>query len=134
MPVINVTQKDINRQKQPDKGWHLAVLDSVEEAASKDKNSINWTFEFQIRPGDNNDPSAERYARVLCNSKAVGIVMIPLSCALLDIPTDQFDPMQIDTDKLLGKECYIEVIDELYEGKIVKKIANFAALSAKPPF
>lgn len=129
MPIINLSQDDINRSKPPDAGWHKSKLVGVEEKPSKDKQSINWNFDFEIQNGS----SEGRHAYTGVNSKAVGIVLIPMVAALNDIPVDQVQPTQIDTEKLIGKVCYIEVTDSTYEGRIVKKITGFSP-DSKPPF
>ena len=130
MPIINITQKDINRMQQPEKGWHLAELTSVEEKASKDKASINWNFEFEIKNGG----SEGRFAYAGVNSKAPMIVLGPMSSALNNIPLNEVQPGNLDTDKLIGKKCWIEIIEEMYDGKIVKKIKDFATETSRPPF
>lgn len=128
MPIIHLSQDDINRSKQPDAGWHHAFLHSVEEGASKDKQSINWTFDFEIDQGDN----AGRHARDNVNSKAVGMRLIPITAALLDIPQDEVKPSDVDTDKLVGKKCWIEVIDRVWNDKIVKNINSYQPDSKSP--
>src|SRR5688572_10101952 len=100
MPVINVTQKDINRMKQADEGWHLLELTAVSEGASKDKQSVNFAFEFEVQ--GENDPSKGRYVTARVNSKAPGMI-IPMGCAILNLKLDEINPQAIDTDKWIGK-------------------------------
>lgn len=130
MPIINITQKDIDRQKPPENGWHLAELQNCVEEASKDGKSINYKFEYQVVDGN----SLDRYAYTQANSKAIGMVMLPMISALLDIPIDDVKKDQYDTDKLLKKRCWIEVFEEPYEGRLIKKIKGFVSANSKPPF
>ena len=132
MPVINITQKDINRQKPADEGWHLLELTSVSEGTSKDKQSVNFVFEFEVT-GDN-DPSKGRYVYQLVNSKAAGMSLIPMGCAILNIKLDEFNPQEIDTDKWIGKKVWGEIVDRVYEGKIQKNVTNWAPENSRAPF
>ncbi len=133
MPIIHLSQKDINKSKACDAGWALFQLLSVEEKASKDKNSVNYTFEFECVNAQNSD-NIGRYVYNMVNSKAPGIGMIPMVSALLNIPIDQVTAGDVDSDKLLSKKCWIEVIDEVYEGKIQKRCSAFAAEISRVPF
>lgn len=132
MPIIKLTQKDIAKMHPPDAGVYLAELKDVTEGASKDKQSVNWNFEFEIV---SDGASQGRYAYTNANSKAPAMTMGPLISAINDIPISEVKADDYDTDKLLGKRVGIEVVDEIYEGKIVKKIKSFIAPSAmKAPF
>lgn len=129
MPKIEVTSKDLARLHPPDAGTYLFELVSVEESASKDKQSINYACEMKVlSPGAN-----LRIAYFRFNSKAPGM-LIPLAAALQDIPIDKIEAGTIDTDVLLGKKCWAEVKDRTWEGKIQKDLDNFAPENSKPPF
>lgn len=136
MPVLKVTQDDINRQKQVSKGMHMFELKAVKSAPSKDKLSINHTFEFEciddttIENGDNKG----RYAFNLVSEKAIGMGLIPMVSAFLNIPIDQVEPTEVDTDKLIGSKCWAEIVDEVYEGRVQKRMQNFTNINAKPAF
>lgn len=136
MPVLNITQDDINRQKQCTKGMHMFELKAIVSKPAKDKLSINHTFEFECI----DDPSIEgginkgRYAFNLVSEKAIGMGLIPMISAFTGTPIDQVEPTSVDTDKLIGNKCWAEIVDELYEGKVQKRMLNFTNINAKPAF
>lgn len=131
MPVINFTQKDLSRLKPPDNGWHLCVVKSLDESASKDKASINYQFECEVLKSEAGDQNIGRYCYPGFNSKALGF-MIPFICACLDISLDKFQLGEFEAGKLIEKKVYIKAREEAFDGKLVKKYTEFASASAVP--
>ncbi len=132
MAIINISEKDVKRLKQVDAGWHLAVFNGTEESASKDKMSTNWAFEFEIVHSAVSADNLGRIVYARANSKAPGMTMIPMVAAFNGIKVDEVKPDQIDTDKLTGKKCWIEVEEKVYEGKIQKDVKSFAPENSRP--
>ena len=125
MPIIQVGEADIKRQQLPRQGWHKCKLLEVKEEQNKNKDGMNYMFTMEITEG----VEVEKWCFVRASSKAIGIIAIPFFSALLDIPEDQFSPSDYDTDKLIGKECWVEVKDDVYDGKPQKRCENFASIS-----
>lgn len=131
MPIIKILQTDLDRAKQPDAGWDHYQLVEVTEKASKGKDSVNYNFDFQCdKEGSKNHG---RHIYNMCNTKAIGMGLFPMTSALLNIPLDELKPTDLDTDGLLKKGCWIEVVDETYEGKIMKRCGSFSP-DTRPPF
>lgn len=103
MPIIKLTQEDINRSRPAEKGWQKAKLIEVKQAASKDKASVNFTFDFETIEGVN----VGRHSYTNANTKAPGITMLPMEAAYLGCRIDEVEAGDIDTDKWLGKELWI---------------------------
>ncbi len=123
MPKITLTDKDIARMNPPDAGVHLAELKAIREEASKDKLSINYHFDFEvISNGDNQG----RMISAMANSKAITMVVGPLMSAIFDIPKEDIKAGEIDIDTWIGKRVGIEVYDDIYDGRPIRKIKGFA--------
>lgn len=134
MPIIKLTQDDINRAKQPDAGWFRLKLTEVSEKPSKDKKSINYNFDFEIIDAPAGaERNVGRHAYTMCNSKAPGIMLMPLCSAIYNIPIDEITPDDVNTDKWIGKTLFGEVTEETFEGKIVKRLNTFSP-DENPPF
>lgn len=134
MPIIKITQKMISQLHQPDAGLHIAKFVSVEERPTSDKKAILYVLEFEIIKSKVGPENIGRvaYTRVSSNGEKY---FIPIAAALNDISIEAVQTGDIDTDKLLGKECGIEIEDRVYNGKITKDIKNFIGLSSiEPPF
>jgi hypothetical protein len=133
MPIIKITQEMIDKTKRVDAGFHRVILREITEDAAKDKKSINTKFSFQVisdvaKPlgtGSNKD----RYISDNANSKAIMITLKPLLCALEDLDPDSLEPQDIDLDKLVGKECFVQVQEEMYQERPVSKISVYLPLS-----
>jgi hypothetical protein len=131
MSLIKITQRDIDKSKPPEAGWHLGKIESFTEEDSKDKKSKNWVFEIVIT-ADSDQNGRYMYARF--NSKAPGmLVSSGFLSAALELSPDQLSEMEFNPTDLLGKALYGNVTNEVYEGKIQKRTNEFAPAS-KPPF
>lgn len=130
MPVIKITQDDINRSKQPDAGWHLVNVDKFSENDSAKKDSKNWVYDLRILRSQSGTTNKDRFCYARFNSKAPGMI-IPFVSAALDQDVD--GGTEIDLESLVGKELWVKVEDDVYEGKIQKRVNEFAT-AAKVPF
>jgi hypothetical protein len=130
MPIIRITEDDINRSKQPSAGWHLGKIEKFDATESKDKKSTNWVFEIVITEPDKEDDGRYMYARF--NSKAPGML---ISSGFLPSALDnpELTAMELNPEELYGKQLFCEVKDSVYEGRIQKKTDSFAPAS-RPPF
>lgn len=129
MPVIKITDDDINRSKPPREGWHLFKIEKFAEDDSKDKKSKNWVFELVVIE-DSEDKGRYGFGRF--NSKAPGMLV---STGFLPAALDQPDvsAMEFDPESLYGKELFGLVTVSTYEGKLQHRTEQFAPAS-KPPF
>lgn len=130
MPVIKISQDDINRSKQPDAGWHLVNVDKFTEADSAKKDSKNWTFELRILRSQSGSGNKDRFCYARFNSKAPGM-LIPFVAAATDSEIN--GETELDLESLISKELWVRVDDDVYEGKIQKRVNEYAT-SAKVPF
>jgi hypothetical protein len=126
MPIISISQDELDRQAKVEPGFYVATLRDVTEKANKDKTGTNFIFDFQVTSEGAN---TGRHVTTLVSSKAIGLGMIPIVCALEDIEPSDFTPQDVNTDKLLGKSCFIEVEHEIYEGRIQVRIKNLFPIS-----
>lgn len=129
MSVINITQKDIDQLKKVDQGFFAVILESIEEKVNKAKDGSNYIFEFKVTSGDSNK---NRYVSHLVSSKNIGYGLIPVVCALEQVEPGNFEPSEIDLDKLIGKTCIIETEHEIYLGRQQVKVKNlFSSLTTE---
>lgn len=130
MPILNITQKDIDRQKQCSPGTYKFRLNEVEEKSNRDKDGINYIFDFEvISEGDN----LGRHNFPNISSKLMRMA-IPLVAALLSLPEDNLEAGQFNADAWIGKEIWAEIYIEIYENKPQARMRNFASGTSKPAF
>lgn len=140
MPIINVSQGDLDRSKPPGQGWHLSEIMKIEETPSKKKDSINTRVEFVVKksaPGV--EDSAGRFFSTFFNSKGNPAQWIDLFSAVLGKTRKELESevasggLQLDTDTLLHKQVWADVQPDIVEGKIYMKPAGYAS-DSNPPF
>ena len=129
MPVVKITQDDINRSKQPDAGWHLMRVEKLTESDSSKKDSKNWTFDCVILRSQAGSHNAGRFGYARFNSKAPGM-LIPFISALTD--SNDIGPTEVDLNDLVGKEFWGRIDDDVYDGKIQKRLNEYATASDVP--
>lgn len=129
MPLVKWTNKDLEAGKPWDPGWHRVIFIKIEEEAAKDKQSINHYPIFQDTK--NLDKYTRKYAYIM-NTKNMGMYMqnaYPLMVALGSTPEGDG---QFNWDAAYGKELYIEVVPDVYNGQTSYKITGFADPSKVP--
>ena len=139
MPIITLTQEALDRGKQPDTGWSFAKLTGVNEFKSKDNKSTNFGFEWRCESGpEHRKDNAGRYVTKIINAKALGMgdgrgvpnviykfqVMI---AALNGIHLNEVKPDNFDTDKLIGKSCYINIQNSIVNDQVQLDITDYAS-------
>lgn len=131
MPLIKITQEDLNRMNQPDPGWHLCAIRQIKEAISKKKDSTNYTIECEVIDSAVSKANIGRYCYPLFNSKAMGRI-VPFIAAANGIST--VEPGEMELDSLIGKQLWIEVVEAVNSenGQLVKRAENFAAAEEVP--
>ena len=127
MAIINISQKDIDQQKMVDPGFHGVHLEGYTEKVNKQKDGTNYIFELKVvSDGSNKD----RYCFHLVSSKQIVRGMVPVICAFEQVDPKEFQPADVDLDKLVGKTCIIEVEHEIYEGRQQVRVKNFFPATA----
>jgi len=135
MPIISLTQEAIDRGKFPEIGWSHADLHAVREAKSAKGDSTNFFFEFIMTSGpESKNDNKGRYQTFLVNSLAIsnGIKDVITSfkamiAALMGIKPNDVQADDFDTDKLVGKSCWIKIDVVTIEGKLIYTITDFSA-------
>ncbi len=135
MSIFNISQEDINRSKQPGKGWHFGITRKYTEKASKDKTGINYTFEIEVTDTQGEKSNIGRFAYKLFSNKAPGF-FLPFYSAVMDIPQDSIEAGKVNLDDCVEKKLWFEVEEVLdaSTGKVNRNIENFQPASATPPF
>lgn len=144
MPIISLTQEAMDRGKRPEIGWSPAELSDVTEFEAQNKESMNWLFEFRCMGGPEKATTNNgRYISILFNAKAIGVIGkgIPeaikdfqkMIAALLGIAYREVSPDNYDTDKLLGKACWIKIgAGTDRDGKLTLSITDFSTSNDVP--
>ena len=135
MPIISLTQEAIDRGKFPEIGWSHAELNAVREAKSAKGDSTNFFFEFIMTAGpESKADNKGRYQTFLVNSAAIanGIKDVitafkSMIAALMGIKPDDVQADDFDTDKLIGKSCWIKIDVQTMDGKLIYTITDFSA-------
>lgn len=135
MPIISLTQEAIDRGKFPEVGWSHAELNAVREAKSAKGDSTNFFFEFIMTQGpESKEDNKGRYQTYLVNSLAVknGIKDVitgfkSMIGALNGIKPDEVGGDDYDTDKMIGKTCWIKIDVQTLDGKLIYTITDFSA-------
>lgn len=135
MPIISLTQEAIDRGKYPEVGWSHAELNAVRESKSAKGDSTNFFFEFIMTQGpESKEDNKGRYQTYLVNSLAIknGIKDVitgfkSMVGALIGIKPDEVGADDFDTDKLVGKTCWIKVDVQTLDGKLIYTITDFSA-------
>jgi hypothetical protein len=123
--------------KEPPEGRYKAIQKKVkEEVSSKDKNKTNMVYYFEISEGDFTGKELRQWCTL---SHDIGHAqMLEIHCALnnIDINSENFVPEEFDNEEDNGKECVIEVVNEMYNGNKTAKIAMFlpSTVSLDTPF
>lgn len=146
MPLISLTQETLDRGKLPEIGWSPAKLNNSTENKAATGNSTNYFFEFICTGGpEKKTTNTGRYITTMFNSKALaldGSRGIPdviakfnvMVAALLGIHVDEVVPDDYDTDKWVGKTCWVKIeIMPDNNGKLVTMITDFSS-EAEVPF
>jgi hypothetical protein len=141
MPIISLTQEAIDRGRFPEIGWSPAKLNRVTENKAAKGESVNWYFEFIMTGGpESKSDNAGRYQTFLVNSAGLsnGIKNAVTSFktmvgSLLGLRSDEVGADDFDTDKLVGKTCWIKIEVSTIDGKLIYQITDFSA-DADIPF
>ena len=115
MPIIKVTQADLEKSKVIEPGYYSATVSGVSGLEkSKDGASLNQKITFRL---EGVGKEIDHYF----NSKAMGMIA-PLYKAVFG---SEMKEGEFDTDTLLGKKLDVKVITDIYQGSMNNKIDGF---------
>lgn len=145
MAKISFTQKDLARMRQPEVGWHQFEITGQSEAAAKAKDSINYTITFEVVQSAVDDTNKGRAMERLFNSKpAAKPFLVGFLAAAWAISEDETvdritelvaDNEDLDLEIFVGKKVWNEVVEEPFEGRMVRKMGdNWLSGEESPPF
>lgn len=133
MPIL-VTQQILAATKQPSAGWSYFEFKEYKKKQSKKSTGVVddfYIFEGISGPG-NTDENAGRAFTLMISGNAmaqqvteacanqVGVLTALMNCSAEDLVGEDIDPT-----KLYGKKIWIEIKDEAFEGRILKKANAF---------
>ena len=130
MPLIKITQEQVNRTLPIEAGWHLFKIEKfVQTPAKPGKNYKNELMFELVCIEEGSAKGRYAYARFYDNALGMFITSGFLPGAL-DMPIAEM--IEFDPETLVGKEIYGETTDSVYEGKIQKRTEKFATASKMP--
>jgi hypothetical protein len=151
MPIIVLSQEAIDNSKQPEIGWSPAKLVGVNEAPTKEgkENSVNYFFTFILEGGPEKEmKNAGRTVTRFFNNHALGMggngsksgvpelvhLYRTMISALLGLTSfEETKAGSYDTDKLIGKTCWVHVNwSQPYKGKSNLTAVDFSAYGDIP--
>lgn len=140
MAKITFSTTDYARAQPPEKGMHLFEITETSEKISSGKDSTNYYFTFKVIESAVDDKNVDRSIQRVFNSKAPGF-LIDFLAAVKDKKIDEMiaelreSGDSFDTDDLIGEKVWCEVVDEIYEGRAIRRMSdNWASASSKPAF
>lgn len=139
MSVFNISQEDINRQKQPDNGWHLLKINNISSKAHKSKKSgkegIETMFELEVVDTAVNKGNIGRFFYKRFYSSAAGF-FIDFYRAVFSLKDDELSAGNIELEPFKGKTFWGEITEQVVQetGKTSKQMENYLPASSTPPF
>ena len=139
MPKITFNDSDFAKMQPPAKGFHLFEITDTSEKLSNKGDSTNYNFFFKAVESAVNDANIGRTADRGFNSKALGFMTDFLAAVWQCTPDEAVTKLrenpELDTSELVGEKVWNEVIDEVYEGRSIRKMSDtWASAAAQPPF
>jgi hypothetical protein len=119
MPMITITDGDINRGKIVTPAWYLMRIDSVGEKPSKDGGSTNYPVEGTILADA--ESGSEEFKDVSIewnfNSKAIGFTVGFLKSLGVEVV-----PGRYRLEDGVGKVLKVYVENDTYQGRLVNRV------------
>jgi len=133
MPLmIHVTKADLLKGQMLPPGWKKAEVQAVYAKPSKDQESVNYWIVFAFL----DDPDGRTIEHNF-NSKALGISLQNFLAACKGMPLAEFmtafpKSADIDLESTIGKQLHVKTKNEIFEGRPVNKIEDFASFDKVP--
>jgi hypothetical protein len=120
MPIIEFSDRDMNRGRVVEPAWYVMRIDSVGEALSKDGGSTNFPVEGTIvRNADNGN---EDFAGVPVdwnfNSKAIGFARGFLESLGVEVASKK----RYELSKAEGQMLEVFVENDTWQGRMVNRV------------
>ncbi len=119
MPMIELSDRDMNMGKVIEPGWYTILIESVGEAPSKDGGSTNYPVEGKIVK--NAETGSEAFKDVTLmwnfNSKAIGFAVGFLQAFGVDVKAGRWE-----LNNAVGKYLDVFVENGEYNGRIVNRV------------
>mgnify|MGYP001615985462 CR=1 FL=1 len=126
MPLPVLTQKIVNASLRPETGWSLLELKDIRSQKAKEKESINYFFDFECLSGpDGSQKNQGRSITLMINGGglASGIPEVcniynQALCALLNTTYDNVVGKEVKDDHLIGKTMWCKFDYRTVEGNL----------------
>ena len=116
MPVLKITQADIEKVKNLEPGWYGAIICKVHPLKkSSAGDSLNQQIDFQI------EGAKGKEIPVTFNTKLLGKIAPLWESALGTLMGEG----EFDTDILMGKKVDVKVVQALYNGNMIDNIQMY---------
>ena len=133
MPII-ITQDILSATEQPVAGWSLAVLKNYTEKPNKKQTGMDSFFVFELLegPGSSNVNKGRTFIHTVYSSAIEARVSeecrkyIQLLCALTGATSEELIGKEVDPLDYVTNRIWVNIIDEPYEGRILKKASEFS--------
>lgn len=143
MPLV-ITSQILKSADQMKIGWSLVKCISVKEQVTNNKSVTIMDFEGISGPGNSDDNKERLLSHFIYHAAINGDRPVPDVVADLIRMFAAFEECTIDEAKIalngqelnfgewVGRKVYIEVVDNVYEGKAQKRIRSWAPGSTVP--
>lgn len=139
MPII-LSNDIIAATEQPYEGWSLGVLSNYKEKPNKDGTGVDQVFIFELLdgPGNLHTNKGRTFIHVVYSKAIEARVseecrkLVELLCALTGNTKEELMNQEVDPSDFIGRTVFINIKDEPYEGRILKKAVGFSSESVVP--
>jgi hypothetical protein len=130
--TISISKADLAKSIPINEGWADFEITAAYQKPSKDAQSVNYYFTHKLT-GDPNERTVEH----LFNSKALGTMNTWIAalkgCTVQEVlDSITSGTLSFDVDSVVGKHVMGNVKQDLYEGRILSKIKDFATVGKIP--
>jgi hypothetical protein len=129
---IHFTKAELLRGQALVPGWKKASVQNVWAKQSKDEESVNYWVEFLLTEDPDNRTVQHNF-----NSKALGISLQNFMAAIKGVPLNEFmanlpKEADIDLESTIGKPLHIKIDNEMFQGRPINKVKDFAPIDKVP--
>jgi hypothetical protein len=119
-PIIEFSDRDMNRGKVIDPAWYLVKIENIGEAPSRDGGSTNYPVEgIIIKNADNGDAKfADTIIEWNFNSKAIGFAVGFLKALGIDVKAGA----RFDLANAIGHNVEVFIENGEWQGRIVNRV------------
>ncbi len=130
--TISISKSDLAKSIPVTEGWAEFQITAAYQKPSAKGDSVNYYFSHALI-GDPNERTIEH----MFNSKALGMMNTWIAalkgCTVQEVlDSITTGTLSFDVDSVVGKHVMGNVKQELYEGRILSKIKDFATVGRVP--